>query len=118
VVLKKFRPGNVLAFNASIAAVLVLVSIIASGPLAMWSLLAVGLMNSLMFATIFTLAVKGLGRYTDQGSGILCTAIVGGAIVPFLYGIIGDAVNLKTAFILPVVCYLYIIYYGKAGYKN
>lgn len=117
VILRRFKPGNVLAFNATIAAVLVIVSIASTGPLAMWSLLAVGLMNSLMFATIFTLALNGLGKHTDQGSGILCTAIVGGAIIPFMYGLIGDAVNLKAAFILPVICYLYIIYYGKAGHK-
>jgi FHS family L-fucose permease-like MFS transporter len=85
--------------------------------MAMWSILLIGLMNSLMFSTIFTLAVKGLGKYIDQGSGILCTAIVGGAIIPFLYGLMSDVFNLKVALILPLVCYLYIIYYGKNGYK-
>lgn len=117
-ILQKYKPGNVLAFNALISVFLLLASILSTGQVAMWSLLAIGLMNSLMFATIFTLAVDGLGKYTDQGSGILCTAIVGGAIVPFIYGLIGDAVNLKVAFILPAVCYLYIIYYGKSGHKK
>jgi FHS family L-fucose permease-like MFS transporter len=94
------------------------VSILTTGELAMWSLLLIGLMNSLMFATIFTLAVNGLGKYIDQGSGILCTAIVGGAIVPFLYGLMSDVYNLKVAFILPIICYLYIIYYGIKGHKS
>ena len=118
IVLRKFQPGKVLAFNAVVATLLVIASILSSGQVAMWAILLVGLMNSLMFATIFTLAVDGLGKYTDQGSGILCTAIVGGAIVPFVYGIIGDAFSLKAAFILPIICYLYIVYYGLSGHKK
>ena len=116
-VLQKFQPGKVLAFNALMASILLVVSISTTGSIAMWSLLIIGLMNSLMFATIFTLAVSGLGKYIDQGSGILCTAIVGGAIVPFAYGLMGDVFNLKVAFILPLICYIYIIYYGTKGYK-
>jgi FHS family L-fucose permease-like MFS transporter len=116
-VLQKFQPGKVLAFNALMAALLLVVSMFTTGSIAMWSLLLIGLMNSLMFATIFTLAVNGLGKYIDQGSGILCTAIVGGAIVPFAYGVMSDVFNLKVAFILPLICYLYIIYYGTKGYK-
>jgi len=116
-ILRKFKPGNVLAFNAAISALLLIVTIFSTGTMAMWSILLIGLMNSLMFSTIFTLAVKGLGKYIDQGSGILCTAIVGGAIIPFLYGLMSDVFNLKVALILPLVCYLYIIYYGKNGYK-
>ncbi len=115
-VLQKFNPGKVLAFNASIASLLVVFSIVMKGDTAMWLLLAVGLMNSLMFATIFTLALKGLGKFTDTGSGILCTAIVGGAIVPLLFGMIGDNAGLKVAFLLPVCCYLYIIYFGLKGH--
>ena len=115
-ILQKFTPGKVLAFNALMAVVLLIISILTSGSLAMWSILLIGLMNSLMFATIFTLAVDGLGKHTDQGSGILCTAIVGGAIVPYLYGLVGDAFSLKVAFVLPLLCYLYIIYYGMKGH--
>ncbi|MFN5024439.1 MAG: sugar MFS transporter [Bacteroidota bacterium] len=117
-ILSKFKPGNVLAFNALMAFVLVMISILSGGATAMWSLLAVGLFNSLMFATIFTLAVEGLGAQTDEGSGILCTAIVGGALIPFLYGITGDIFSLKTAYLLPALCYIYIIYYGLKGYKH
>jgi FHS family L-fucose permease-like MFS transporter len=117
-ILSKFKPGNVLAFNALMAFVLVMISILSGGATAMWSLLAVGLFNSLMFATIFTLAVDGLDSQTDEGSGILCTAIVGGALIPFLYGITGDIFSLKTAYLLPAICYIYIIYYGFKGYKH
>jgi FHS family L-fucose permease-like MFS transporter len=118
ILLQKFKPEKVLVFNAAVAVLLIAISISTSGSVAMWSILAVGLMNSLMFATIFTLAVKSLGKYTNQASGILCTAIVGGAIVPFLYGSIGDAISLKAAFILPIICYIYIVYYGVKGYKT
>jgi len=117
-ILSKFKPGNVLAFNALMAFTLVMISILSIGATAMWSLLAVGLFNSLMFATIFTLAVDGLGTQTDEGSGILCTAIVGGALIPFLYGITGDIFSLKTAYLLPALCYIYIIYYGLKGYRK
>jgi len=84
----------------------------ASGWLAMWSLLAVGLCNSVMFPTIFSLALAGLGRHTGQGSGILCAAIVGGAIVPVMQGLLADRIGIQPALGLPVLCYLYIAYYG------
>ena len=81
----------------------------------MWSLLAVGLCNSIMFPTIFTLAVAGLGRLTEEASGLLCTAIVGGALVPVAFGAIADAYSLRLAFVLPVLCYAYIAWYGLRG---
>ncbi len=111
------KPGKLLAFNAIGAAVLVLISINTHGSIAMWSLLAVGLMNSLMFATIFTLAVAGLGRHTQEASGLLNVAIVGGAVVPVLFGFIADHSSLHWAMILPILCYIYILYYGLKGYK-
>jgi FHS family L-fucose permease-like MFS transporter len=121
-VLSKFRAGRVLAFNAVGAVILVLISINTSGNLAMWSLLAVGLMNSIMFPTIFTLAVHGLGRHTEEASGLLSAAIVGGAIIPPLFGIIADSQSggggvhaLRLAFALPVLCYAYIAWYGLRG---
>jgi FHS family L-fucose permease-like MFS transporter len=84
----------------------------------MYTILAVGFFNSLMFPTIFTLAVKNLGRYTDQGSGILCTAIVGGAIVPLIQGLVADEIGIRYAFFIPVVCYVYIAWYGRIGHKE
>jgi FHS family L-fucose permease-like MFS transporter len=81
----------------------------------MWTILAVGLCNSIMFPTIFSLALKRLGQKTAQASGMLCLAIVGGAIVPLLQGVIADNVGVQLSFLLPVICYLYIAYYGLRG---
>lgn len=114
-VLRKLEPRKVLAFNAVMAAVLVTISMLTTGKIAMWSILAVGLFNSIMFPTIFTLAVYGLGRHTAKGSGILCMAIVGGAIIPLLQGALADTIGLHHAFIIPVLCYLYIVFYGLKG---
>ena len=114
---RKIKPGTVLAFNAVFTTLLVITSMLTYGYVAMWSILLVGLFNSIMFPTIFTLAIDGLGKHTGQGSGILCMAIVGGAIIPVLQGFIADNIGIHHAFILPVLCYLYIIYYGMKGHK-
>jgi MFS transporter, FHS family, L-fucose permease len=110
-------PGKLLAFNAFVTATLTAVTMLTMGHFAMWSILAIGLFNSIMFPTIFSLALAGLGRHTGKGSGILCMAIVGGAIVPLLQGFIADAIGIHHGFILPLVCYLYIAYYGLLGHK-
>ena len=112
VLMQKIKSAHLLAFNAFAAVLLILTAIYASGDLAMWSLLAVGLCNSIMFPTIFSLALNGLGSHTGQGSGILCAAIVGGAIIPLIQGVIADYVGLQMAFFLPMLCYLYIGFYG------
>ncbi|MDD1625963.1 MAG: L-fucose:H+ symporter permease [Methylococcaceae bacterium] len=117
VVMQKIQPGKALAFNAVTAAVLVLTTIIGSGSIAMWAILSVGLFNSIMFPTIFSLAVNGLGKHTGQGSGILCAAIVGGAILPVVQGFFADRIGIQTAFFIPVLCYCYIAYYGWRGHK-
>ena len=116
-VMQQIPAGTLLAFNALVAAGLILVAMTSSGAVAMWSILAVGLFNSIMFPTIFSLALRGLGPHTSQGSGILCLAIVGGAIVPLLQGVMADAMGLQLAFILPVVCYGFILFYGAKGSK-
>ncbi len=113
--LNKFSPAKLLAVNGVGAVVLILISINTTGAVAMWSLLAVGLMNSLMYPTIFALALQGLGRRTEEGSGLLCTAIVGGALVPLLFGFIADHSSLRLALLLPIVCYVYIMWYGLRG---
>lgn len=113
-----FRPDRYLAFNAVMAAALVIVSMLTVGRVAMWSILAVGLFNSIMFPTIFTLAIAGLGKHTGQGSGILCTAIVGGALVPLLQGLLADRIGIQHAFFIPVLCYAYIAYYGWKGCRR
>ena len=113
--LNKFSPTKMLALTSLGAILLVALSVSTAGPLAMWSVLAVGLMNSIMYPTIFTLAVAGLGRHTEQASGLLCTAIVGGALVPVLFGAVADGPGLRWAFVLPVLCYAYIGWYGLRG---
>jgi len=90
---------------------------LAGGHTAMWSILAVGFFNSVMFPTIFSLGVAELGPLTGNGSGILNMAIVGGAILPVVQGVIADHVGLHHAFFLPVICYLYIAFYGVSGCK-
>ncbi len=113
---RKINPGYVLAFNAVVAAILVSVSMATFGSIAMWSILLVGLFNSIMFPTIFTLAIDGLGKHTGQGSGILCMAIVGGAIIPLIQGLLADNIGIHHAFFLPILCYAYIAYYGVKGH--
>lgn len=107
--------GAALAFSAVGACVLVGIAMIGSGKVAMWAILAVGLCNAIMFPTIFSLALRGLGAHTSQGSGILCMAIVGGALIPLLQGILADAIGIQMAFFLPIICYAYIAYYGLKG---
>ncbi|WP_157269974.1 L-fucose:H+ symporter permease [Azohydromonas aeria] len=114
--LKKVRPGRLLAFNALVVSLLLVAAMLVAGRTAMWALLAIGLFNSIMFPTIFSLAIEGLGRHTGEGSGIVCMAIVGGAIVPVVMGFFADRLGLLPAFFVPVLCYLYIAWYGVKGH--
>jgi FHS family L-fucose permease-like MFS transporter len=116
-VMQKIHPGKVLAFNALAAAGLVSATMLGSGTLAMITILAVGLCNSIMFPTIFSLALTGLGSHTGQGSGILCAAIVGGAVLPLLQGAFADHIGIQHAFFIPLMCYLYIAYYGYRCFR-
>jgi FHS family L-fucose permease-like MFS transporter len=111
-VMRRVSPGKTLAFNACLAIALVLTAMFASGGIAMWAILAVGLCNSIMFPTIFSMALHGLGKYTGQGSGILCMAIVGGALVPFAQGLLADTIGLKISFVVPALCYAFIVFFG------
>lgn len=114
-VMQKIAAGKVLCFNACAAVVLILVAILSSGQMAMWAILLVGLCNSIMFPTIFSLAINGLKEHTSQGSGILCLAIVGGAFIPLLQGFLADAIGVQLAFFMPIFCYVFIAYYGLIG---
>tara|TARA_R110000868_G_scaffold304437_17_gene565298 strand:- start:30818 stop:32152 length:1335 start_codon:yes stop_codon:yes gene_type:complete len=116
-ILQKIPAGNLLALYGVINVLLLVVSMVSTGYLAMWSILAIGLFNSIMFPTIFTLSIDNLKEHTAQGSGILCTAIVGGAIIPPLYGKIADIAGLQLALIFIALCYAYIAWYGKVGSK-
>ena len=107
-VMRRVSANRVLAFNAVAALVLVVATMATNGAVAMWTILAVGLFNSVMFPIVFTLAIEGLGKHTGQGSGILCMAIVGGAIVPLAQGSLADAIGIQHAFVVPALCYAYV----------
>ncbi|MGC2108455.1 MAG: sugar MFS transporter [Candidatus Korobacteraceae bacterium] len=114
-VLQKVPTRIVLGCNALVAACLVCLSMLSFGHLAMWALLLVGFFNSIMFPSIFTLGIEGLGPLTGEASGLLIMAIVGGAIIPEVQGVLADRVGLHHAFILPVICYLYILFFAMKG---
>ena len=133
--LQKIKAGLLLAIFATVAAALVIFSVLSRGHVAMWSILSVGLFNSIMFPCIFTMGIAELGPLTGDGSGILNTAIVGGAIIPYLVGRFGDFINrayypamiqgetswgqgIQYALILPVLCYLYILFFAVSGSKT
>jgi len=115
--LQRVRTGHLLAVCAIGTASLITISMLTGGHVAMWSILAVGFFNSIMFPSIFTLGVAELGPLTGDGSGLLNMAIVGGAIVPELQGLVADRIGIHHAFFLPVICYLYILYYALVGSK-
>ncbi len=111
-VLQRVRTGPVLGGAAVGAFLLVTMSIATHGHTAMWALLAVGFCNSIMFPSIFTLGIQDLGPLTSKGSSLLIAAIVGGALLPLLAGVLADRIGLQLAFIVPAICYLYIAAYG------
>jgi FHS family L-fucose permease-like MFS transporter len=111
-VMRYVSPGKALAFNAAGSIALILIAIFGSGKLAMFAILAVGLCNSIMFPTIFSMALHKLGNLTGQGSGILCMAIVGGALVPLIQGFVADSSSLQLSFLVPAACYTFILFYG------
>jgi FHS family L-fucose permease-like MFS transporter len=115
--LRRVKAEHLLALCAVCAATLVVASMLLGGHTAMWTILAVGFFNSIMFPTIFSLGVAELGPLTGSGSGVLNMAIVGGAILPVVQGVIADHMGLHHAFLLPVICYLYILFYGLSGSK-
>ena len=118
VVLKLLKPSAVLSASAILAILLILVSVNSSEHVAVWSMIAVGFCNSIMFAIIFSLSVNGLGKFTTRASGLLSTAIVGGAIIPFAQGIVKDNFTWSVAFMIPLACYIYILFYGINGHKT
>lgn len=117
--LQQFIRANVLlGLFALIAGALVCASMLTFGHVAMWTIIAVGFFNSIMFPTIFTLSIEGLGPLTADGSGLLVAAIVGGAIIPLAQGAIADRIGIHHAFFLPVLCYIYIAFFGFRGSKH
>jgi FHS family L-fucose permease-like MFS transporter len=115
--LTKINAGRLLGIFGLMNVTCVLISISTSGPLAVWSLILCGFFNSIMFPNIFALGITGLGPMTSKGSGLIMTAVVGGAILPVLLGGLVDHYGFRLAAILPVICYLYIAFYGFVGHK-
>jgi FHS family L-fucose permease-like MFS transporter len=113
--LQKMKTGRLLGICAVCAAALVTISMITTGHFAMWSIVLVGLFNSIMFPSIFTLGVAELGPLTGDGSGVMIMAIVGGALIPLAQGAIADRIGIHHAFFLPVICYLYILFFALSG---
>lgn len=113
----KSVPARTLAVFSMIVVALLLVTVFTGGQIALWSVLAIGLFNSIMFPTIFTLAIRNLGKYTSQGSSLLVMAIVGGAVMTPVMGLIVGAVGYQQAFLFPIICYLFIFYYGVKGHE-
>ena len=116
-IMDKVKANRLLAFNASVAGALIVLAIVSGGKVAMWSLLAIGLFNSIMFPTIFSLGTHGLGKYTSQASGIICSAIVGGALIPVVQGAFADTIGLLPAYFVSAICYAYIVFFALKGYK-
>lgn len=111
-VMSRFNSGRVLAAHGVGAIVLTLMAVFSHSMFAMWAILAVGLMNSIMFPTIFSMALHKLGSRTSEASGILCMGIVGGDVIPFAQGMFADAFDLRLSFIVPALCYGFVAYYG------
>jgi FHS family L-fucose permease-like MFS transporter len=112
---RSFDPRRLLGAFAAIAALLVACTMATQGSLALWSVVAIGLFNSIMFPTIFTVAIEGMGPMTDKASSLLVMAIVGGAVVPVLQGVLADRIGVQHAFVLPLLCYAFIVHYGFSG---
>lgn len=115
--LSRFKVSRALTFVSVVAFVLVSVSILSTGERAMWSIVSVGLFHSIMWPCIFPLGIKGLGEYTSKGSGLMIMAVVGGAVVPLLQGVLADYWSLQSSFCVALLCYGYLIFYGIEGHK-
>ena len=115
--LTKVKSGKLLGIFGIAGTLMIVVSMVTSGQVAIWSIVLCGFFNSIMFPNIFALGIAGLGPMTSKGSGLLMTAVVGGAIIPFLLGRLSDAVGIQHAFVIPMICYIFIAYYGLWGSK-
>lgn len=117
-VMTKIPSNQCLAFNAVMVIILTLIAILFGGKTAMITLIAIGFFNSIMFPTIFSLATHNLGKFTSQASGLICMAIVGGAIIPPVQGLMADYTNLILSYIIPMLCYFYILFFALVGFKK
>lgn len=116
--LGKGIPSRLLAIFAMLNVILIITAMLSSGSIAVWSLLAIGLFNSIMWSNVFTLAIDGLESRTAEASSILIMMILGGAVLPPLQGMLADTIGIRLSFIVPMISYIYLLYYGLAGYKT
>lgn len=115
--LTKIKSNKLLGAFGFAGALLLVVSMVTSGQVAIWAVVLCGFCNSIMFPNIFALGIKGLGPMTSKGSGLIMTAVVGGAVVPPLIGALADKAGIQNSFVIPIICYLFIAYYGLWGSK-
>jgi FHS family L-fucose permease-like MFS transporter len=118
VALRWIRAQRALAFVSLIASLLVITTITTHGQVAMWAIVSCGLFNSVMWPCIFPLSVQGLGRFTSQGSGILITMVVGGAVIPEIMGLLADSFGFQRSFAIVLLCYAYILFFALRGHRN
>jgi FHS family L-fucose permease-like MFS transporter len=116
-ILTKVNSGKLVGVFGFAAAALIATSMFTSGNVAIWTLVLCGFFNSIMFPNIFTLGIFGLGPMTSKGSGLIMTAVVGGAVIPPMIGALADKVGIQGSFVIPIICYLYIAFYGLWGSK-
>jgi FHS family L-fucose permease-like MFS transporter len=116
--LRWIRAQRALAFVSLTASLLVITTIATHGHIAMWAIVSCGLFNSVMWPCIFPLSVQGLGRFTSQGSGILVTMVVGGAVIPEIQGFLADSFGYQRSFVIVLLCYLYILFFALRGHRN
>jgi MFS transporter, FHS family, L-fucose permease len=115
--MKRIAPARLLSAFAFGCLVCIIIALITAGIVPVWAVVVIGFFHSIMFPTIFALSIKNLGPLTKRGSSLLVMSIIGGAIVPAIMGRISDASNIQTAFIVPLICYVYILYFALSGYK-
>ncbi|RTJ81189.1 sugar MFS transporter [Campylobacter jejuni] len=116
-VMTKLAPNKCLVFNSIVNICLIIMAILIGGKIAMVALLAIGLFNSIMFPTIFSLATKKLGKFTSRASGLISMAIVGGALIPPVQGLVADYFDLLISYLVPLLCYFYILFFAIKGYR-
>lgn len=115
--MKKIPAPRLLSLFAVAALICATIALFASGLLPVYAIVLIGFFHSIMFPTIFSLSIKNLGALTKRGSSLLVMAILGGAVFPAIMGRISDASSIQTAFVIPLLCYIYIFYFGFSGYK-
>jgi MFS transporter, FHS family, L-fucose permease len=116
--LQRIRAQRALAFVSLIASLLVITTLVAHGHVAMWAIVSCGLFNSIMWPCIFPLSLEGLGRFTSQGSGILVTMVVGGAVIPEIQGFLADRFGYQPSYVIVLICYVYILFFALKGHRN